>query len=297
MGETVLDQQKLLGYFIEETKENLETIEQGILDLSSAMEDSERINEMFRAAHTVKGGAGMLGYSSIQKAAHKLEDAFKVLRDNSTPVTVDNKLESLFLSGFDVLRDLIDKLQGTFGLKDEEAMTLVEAAEPTFVDLQSYLHQLSQNPAPAKATATASPAAINPFMETRQRLKEMLTIFRQSATPDNREQLKILCSQLAEFHISVAGWQTLVKLAQKAIANPQHSYRTLAPIIIKEIKQGSDYLELGQPESVASSNELKRLAESQLPQILVSVDPEAITQALRQVFTSQQLSQISQLLR
>ncbi|MGK7932455.1 MAG: Hpt domain-containing protein [Microcystaceae cyanobacterium] len=290
-----MDQQKLLGYFIEETKENLETIEQGILDLSSAMEDSERINEMFRAAHTVKGGAGMLGYSSIQKAAHKLEDAFKVLRDHPKSVTADNKLESLFLSGFDVLRDLIEKLQGTFGLKDEDAMTLVEAAEPTFVELQSYLQQLSENL--ASATATSSSTGIDPFVATRKRLKEMLRIFQQSATPDNREQLQTLCSQLAGLHGTVEGWQALLKLAQKAIANPQHSYRTLAPIIIKEVKQGSDCLELKKPEAISPSNELKRLADSKLPQILVSVDPNAIAQALRQVFTSRQLSQISQLLR
>jgi type IV pili sensor histidine kinase/response regulator len=290
-----LDQQKLLGYFIEETKENLETIEQGILDLSSAMDDSERINEMFRAAHTVKGGAGMLGYSSIQKAAHKLEDAFKVLRDNPTSVTADSKLETLFLSGFDVLQNLIEQLQGTFGLKDEEAMMLVKEAEPTFEELQNYLQQLSQNSAPT--TAVASSPVTDPFVTTRQRLKAMLSIFQQPETPDNREQLQILCSQLAELHGKVEKWQTLLKLAEKAIANPQHSYRTLAPIIIKEIKQGSDCLELGKSGKISPSNELKRLAESKLPQILVAVDPHALAQALRQVFTSKQLSQISQLLR
>lgn len=289
-----MDQQKLLGYFIEETKENLETIEQGILDLSSAMDDPERINEMFRAAHTVKGGAGMLGYSSIQKAAHKLEDAFKVLRDHPSAVSVDNKLESLFLGGFDVLRDLIEKLQGTFGLKDEEAMTIVEAAEPTFRELQTYVQYLSENPTGAAATPSSGG---DPFAITRQRLKEMLQIFRESSSPNNREQLQKLCSQLGELHPNVSGWQTIIKLAQKAVANPSHSYNTLAPIIIKEIKQASDYVELGQMSEISPSNELKRLAESRLPQILIALDPQAIAQTLRQVFTPQQLSQISQLLR
>ena len=105
-----MDQQKILGYFIEEAKEHLETLERGILDLSAVIEDQERVNEMFRAAHSVKGGAAMLGYSSIQKVAHRLEDAFKVLKENR--VGVDQKLESFFLRGYDVLQDLVEKLQG-----------------------------------------------------------------------------------------------------------------------------------------------------------------------------------------
>ncbi|CCQ63642.1 Signal transduction histidine kinase CheA [Crocosphaera watsonii WH 0401] len=92
------------------------------------VEDQERLNEMFRAAHSIKGGAAMLGYSSIQKIAHRLEDSFKILRENK--ITTDQKLESLFLKGYDVLQSLIEKLQGTFGLNPEEANKIVEEAEP-----------------------------------------------------------------------------------------------------------------------------------------------------------------------
>jgi len=58
--------QKILGYFIEEAKEHLETLEHGILDLGNLVNNHEQMNEMFRAAHSVKAGAAMLGYSSIQ---------------------------------------------------------------------------------------------------------------------------------------------------------------------------------------------------------------------------------------
>ncbi|MFM7792692.1 MAG: Hpt domain-containing protein, partial [Microcystis panniformis] len=74
--------QKILGYFIEEAKEHLETLEQGILDLGNLVNNNEQMNEMFRAVHSVKGGAAMLGYSSIQKTAHRLEDALKILKEN-----------------------------------------------------------------------------------------------------------------------------------------------------------------------------------------------------------------------
>ena len=74
------NQQRILGYFIEEAKEHLETLEKGLLDLPSVVKEPERVNEMFRAAHSVKGGAAMLGFGSIQKTAHRLEDSFKILK-------------------------------------------------------------------------------------------------------------------------------------------------------------------------------------------------------------------------
>lgn len=60
----------------------------------------------------------MLGYTSIQKTAHRLEDAFKVFKDNT--ITVDETLKSLFLNAYDVLQELLEKLQSPFGLQEEE---------------------------------------------------------------------------------------------------------------------------------------------------------------------------------
>ena len=95
--------EKIIGYFIEEAKEHLETIEKGILDLSAAVEDEETINELFRAAHSIKGGAAMLNFTSIQKTSHRLEDAFKILRDEE--INPDQTLESLFLKAYDIIQD------------------------------------------------------------------------------------------------------------------------------------------------------------------------------------------------
>ena len=74
-------QQRIMGYFIEEAKDHLNTIEQGLLNLQATIEDPELVNEVFRAAHSVKGGAAMLGLTSIQQTAHRLEDSFKVLKN------------------------------------------------------------------------------------------------------------------------------------------------------------------------------------------------------------------------
>lgn len=50
-------QQRILGYFIEEAKDHLNTIEPGLLNLQTTLEDPEMVNEIFRAAHSIKGGS------------------------------------------------------------------------------------------------------------------------------------------------------------------------------------------------------------------------------------------------
>ncbi|AFY32621.1 response regulator [Calothrix sp. PCC 7507] len=135
-------QQRILGYFIEEARDHLNTIEQGLLNLESTLNDPEMINEVFRAAHSIKGGAAMLGLSSIQHTSHRLEDHFKVLKEN--PVQVDQKLESLFLGVSDTLKALLENLSGPFGLSEETANTLMSETEPVFKWLNEHLELLVQ---------------------------------------------------------------------------------------------------------------------------------------------------------
>ncbi|MBE9206373.1 response regulator [Nostoc sp. LEGE 06077] len=135
-------QQRILGYFIEEARDHLNTIEQGLLNLQDTLNDPEMINEVFRAAHSIKGGAAMLGLTSIQHTAHRLEDCFKVLKEH--PVRIDEKLESLFLGVADTLKALLEHLSGPYGLSEEAANTLMSEAEPVFKWLNDHLDLLVQ---------------------------------------------------------------------------------------------------------------------------------------------------------
>ena len=67
-------EQRIKQLFIMEAEEHLVTLENGLVDLRSTISDTETINDMFRAAHSVKGGAAMLGMQSVKKIAHRLED-------------------------------------------------------------------------------------------------------------------------------------------------------------------------------------------------------------------------------
>lgn len=311
-------QQRILGYFIEEAKEHLDTLEKGILELRVVVKDPERVNEMFRAAHSVKGGSAMLGFESIQKTAHRLEDSFKILKENE--IKVDRKLETLFLRSYDTLKDLIEQLQGPFGLREDEAAKTMQAAEPNFVQLQAYLNSIvggSEAATPAAATpAPAIKLSPNFTAQVMEVLKQMLQLFKQEDTQANRQKFQLHCKRLMQLGTGIKPWQELVQVAYKAIANPKNSSQTLAPVIIKELKQASDALQAGNIKALAPSPTLQQLAgvttaakttapakpaavkatPATAKQITIMVEPKAAAKAIVQAFDKAQLLQLAKIL-
>jgi len=157
-------QQRIMGYFIEEARENLAVIEHGLLNLSRVATEPERLNEIFRAAHSIKGGAAMLGIYSIQRIAHQLEDGFKGLQDEAIPV--DATLESLFLRIFDVLNHLLEALQAPAGLTDEQANGALDTAQPLFAELKAHLETLKQAAQSAPPLASLEELSVLAAQET-----------------------------------------------------------------------------------------------------------------------------------
>lgn len=285
------NQQRILGYFIEEAKEHLQTLEQGILQLSAVASDAERVNEMFRAAHSVKGGAAMLGYNSIQKTAHRLEDSFKILQEN--PVAVDQQLESLFLASYDVLQDLIERLESPAGLPKAEADAIVQQAETKFVQLQSYLQQLLNGGKQSAGAAIGEPAKVI--------LKQMLQLFKQPANDQNRQQLVILTKKLAQLAPDQPKWQNLVQTASRAISNGKYAYNIMAPVIIKDLKTGCDLLQEGKGDRINPSQNLLQMggvaATGNTNQVTIPVEAKAAAAAILKNFDRQQVVQLIKYLK
>ena len=72
--------------FHTEVAENLVTIEEALVALESRPDDTEPVHAIFRAVHTIKGGAAMVGYDNLAEFAHLLEDALEQVRDGRTQV-------------------------------------------------------------------------------------------------------------------------------------------------------------------------------------------------------------------
>ncbi|MEO0456648.1 MAG: response regulator [Cyanobacteria bacterium P01_A01_bin.114] len=267
-------QQRIMGYFIEEAKDNLNTIERGLLNLQATIEDPEMANEVFRAAHSVKGGAAMLGIESVQRTAHRMEDYFKILKES--PVKTDRDLESMFLQVFDAMQELVEQLQGPFGLTDDKAQEIMTGVDPVFDRLNDHLETLVQTasieqpaPQPAAISARQQPviyeedSALQLVFKSDVSgcLREMLTLFRQDDNDRSRGELQSICQRLKQLgeQFELAAWNDLIETARLAIANHSQDYRALAPVLIKDIKKAQDLVLANRAPEVAVSEAMQNL--------------------------------------
>ena len=100
---------ELYQSFIAEAREHLASVEVKVVELESRPDDQEVINAIFRPFHTIKGVAGFLNLTAINRLAHALEDMLEAARGGRltvTPATID-----LILEGVDALKAMIDDLE------------------------------------------------------------------------------------------------------------------------------------------------------------------------------------------
>ena len=90
-----MDVNQYLEIFLDETKEHLENLNAQILKLEQEPEDVDTINEIFRAAHSLKGMAGTMGYKRMQNLTHDMENVFLEIRSGNMKVN-SNLIDTLF---------------------------------------------------------------------------------------------------------------------------------------------------------------------------------------------------------
>jgi two-component system, chemotaxis family, sensor histidine kinase and response regulator PixL len=96
-------------FFIQESMEFLQMLEEGLLNLQQE-HDTPHIHAIMRAAHSIKGGAASVGLEAIKKIAHQMEDVLRALYKDT--VVIDAELEELLLHAYDCLRTpLIQQIQ------------------------------------------------------------------------------------------------------------------------------------------------------------------------------------------
>ena len=96
----------LLKDFFEEAFDMLDRLEQNILILDKDRNNTDAIQEIFRAVHTLKGSAGAVELFNTQKYAHRFEDLLDLIRNNQ--IKVDDKTIDILLKGIDILKELIN---------------------------------------------------------------------------------------------------------------------------------------------------------------------------------------------
>lgn len=101
-----VDYSKFKAAFFEESAEHLATMEEGLLRLERQPGDLDLLNRIFRAAHSIKGNAGMFGFAAVGEFTHKLENILDALRHGQAEAA--KPLIDLLLEATDGLKGLID---------------------------------------------------------------------------------------------------------------------------------------------------------------------------------------------
>lgn len=121
--------EQYLSVFIDESKEYIQTLNDSLLKLEKDYEDSEAINETFRALHTLKGMSGTMGFESMSKLCHKMEQLLDRIR--SKKIKLDSTMLDRLFAGVDILEKMIDSIvrKGTDQLPEVDVNEFAQGFE------------------------------------------------------------------------------------------------------------------------------------------------------------------------
>ena len=154
-----MDTSQYLDIFLDESKEHLQNLSDQIMDLEQNPENMDTINEIFRAAHSLKGMAGTMGYKRMQTLTHDMENVFSEVR-NGTFKVQPGMIDILFKS-LDALEEYVNNIQQTTEEGTNDNQDLIDALNSILknngeVKLDDSAQ--SAETAPAQASTAEQPA-------------------------------------------------------------------------------------------------------------------------------------------
>jgi chemotaxis protein histidine kinase CheA/ActR/RegA family two-component response regulator len=262
---------RILGYFLEEAKDHLNTIEQGLRKLPETVKQPATIRELFRAAHSIKGSAAMLGLLDVQQVGNQFEANFKLLKEQPT-IAVDLKLQNLFLESFSFLRAAITEVSTSPDPYRRDPASPDPVGDPVFEELKSYLQQLLRAiDAPAVApdlseqSFSQDPAVEQVFGEyVTRKLGEINGLCLQPDRPEIRTQIQQICQKLGSLgdNFEFLQWTNLFTGCRLAVANPHSTLHQLGESIGIAVKQAQILILSDRHQAIGITPDLEALIDS-----------------------------------
>ena len=160
-----MDVSQYLEIFIDETSEHIQSLSDNIMALESDPENKDVVNEIFRAAHSLKGMAGTMGFKRMQHMTHDMENVFQEVRNDT--IKVDSDMIDLLFQCLDAIEGYLAIIKETSdeGTNDNEAIIqklngFLKSAE----DASEANHSESAEPAPEAAAESSSTVAEKKFL-------------------------------------------------------------------------------------------------------------------------------------
>ena len=145
-----MDVSQYLEIFLDESNEHLQTLSDQLIILEKEPDNSDTINEIFRAAHSLKGMAGTMGYKRMQNLTHDMENVFSEVRNGN--MEVNSNLVDVLFQCLDALETYVDNIRET---QDEGT----DDNEPIIKALNAFIASEGKGNAPPAAKKEEAPAA------------------------------------------------------------------------------------------------------------------------------------------
>ncbi|MFH2059129.1 MAG: chemotaxis protein CheW [Pseudomonadota bacterium] len=179
---SIIEDKEIINDFIEEALDHLDGIEDDLLNIEEAGVnfDEEIVNKVFRAVHTIKGGAGFLGLKNIQELSHNSENVMGEIRGKKLSPTPE--IISTLLDAMDTLSTLINHYESS---NETDISSNLNALNAIFLGKspKKDIHQENKSssaPVSSKITTDEKPAAENNHVLTSSPMEDLLLKVEQS---------------------------------------------------------------------------------------------------------------------
>lgn len=159
------EDQELLDGFLAETTELLEKLDDDLIALEKASDDTDLMNRIFRSIHTIKGASSFLGFDLLVKVAHKTEDVLNRLRKGE--LVVDPEIMDVILEATDLVKLLVGDIKAG-DIQERETEGTINKLLPYLLDTAGANQTVAATPSPTPTEAPVIPATPDTSIEPEQ---------------------------------------------------------------------------------------------------------------------------------
>jgi two-component system, chemotaxis family, sensor kinase CheA len=204
--QTDLTPAALVDVFLQEAEEGLTAMEQALIELDAQPDGAAPLNEVFRIAHTIKGGAAMVDFPAVAELAHRFEDALTLMRDGLVSVTPERV--TVMLQVMDVIRAMIatQSQNGAQPVRVRAAdAALIARLIPAELQAEAAPHDQAERDAPAGPEFSgAASATIRSLRVEKTKLDSMLTLSGEIAVAKGRLMQTLAAADVGEAGLTAA---------------------------------------------------------------------------------------------
>lgn len=258
--------------FLEEAQDYVNTIASGMLGLATAQVDNQRMDVVLRAAHSIKGGAAMMGFQTLSHLAHRLEDFFKVLKTQKP--SIDASLERLLLAGVDCLDQAIAVNHQE---RDVDEQWLETYANPVF----EQLYQRLGEPTPVDTATLLLPeegqdmVALLFESEVEERLQLLESILADPKKPCLFEEISNMAQDLSDLGemLQLNAFRSLCESITKNLEATPERVEEIAGLALQEWRRSQAAVLVGQVDTLPDQIDLDQGAEVLMQDLMQAGDP------------------------